>query len=215
MNVTESSSESEGPITSRTRSRNVGFSIPATTWCSCAGATREINESSSSNSSLSLSNSYLETEFPAFPGPPAMENRSAHALPPDLIELLQEMTDQLHAHEQHIEGAPRASGLQPPVFRGSPTDYFDEWLQKFQRYAIFNRWTPEQQLNGFMMFWGGGGGQCIARLSASNTRSARKFRSFGTGTAPGICFTAPTIPKTPRVKQSHAGTARIIRELFG
>ena len=155
MSVTESSSESEGPITSRTRSRNVGFSIPATTWCNCAGASREINESYSSNSSLSLSNSYLETEFPAFPGPPAMENRSAHALLPDRIELLQEMTDRLHAHEQHIEGAPRASGLQPPVFRCSPTDDFDEWLQKFQRYAIFNRWTPEQQLNGFMMFLGG------------------------------------------------------------
>ena len=44
------------------------------------------------------------------------------------------------------------------------------------------------------------GGQCIARLSASNTRSARKFRSFGTGAALGICFAAPTIPKTPRVK---------------
>ena len=155
MSVTESSSESEGLTASRTRSRIVGLSIPATTWCSCAGATREINESSLSNSSLSLSNSYLETEFPAFPGPPAMEDRGAHALPPDLIELLQEMTDRLHAHEQHIDRAPRASGLQPPVFRGSPTDDFDEWLQKFQRYAIFNRWTPEQQLNGFMMFLGG------------------------------------------------------------
>ena len=93
MSVTECSSESEGPIASRTRSRNVGFSIPATTWCSCAGATREINESSSWNSSLSISNSYLETEFPAFPGPQAVENRGAHGLPPDLIDLLQEMTE--------------------------------------------------------------------------------------------------------------------------
>ena len=155
MSVTESSSESEGPIASRTRSRNVGFSIPATTWCSCEGATRVINESSSSNSShRKVFNSYLETEFPAFPGPPAVENRGAHALPPDLIELLQEMTDRLHTHEQHIEGAPRASCLQPPVFRGSRTDDFDEWLQKFQRYAIFNRWSPEQQLNWFRMFLG-------------------------------------------------------------
>ena len=87
-----------------------------------------------------------------------MENRGAHGLPSDLIDLLQEMTDRLHAHKQHIDGGPpRASGLEPPVFRGSSTDDFDEWLQKFQRYAIFNRWTPEQQLNGFMMFRGGGG----------------------------------------------------------
>ena len=102
-----------------------------------------------------------------------MENKGAHALPPDLIEFLQEMTDQLHAHEQHIEGAPRASGLQPPVFRGSPTDDFDEWLQKFQRYAVFNRCTPEQQLNGFMMFLGGGGGGSALRVCQRQTPEVR------------------------------------------
>ena len=61
----------------------------------------------------------------------------------------------LHAHEQHIEGGPpSASGLQPLVFCGSQTDYFDKWLQRFQCFGTFNRWTPEQQLNGFMMFLG-------------------------------------------------------------
>ena len=54
--------------------------------------TRELNESSLTDGSLSLSDSYLETEFPAFPGPQALENRGAHGLPPDLIDLLQEMT---------------------------------------------------------------------------------------------------------------------------
>ena len=76
-----------------------------------------------------------------------MENRGAHPLPQDLLH---EMTERLHAHEERIEGGPpRASGLQPPVFRGSPTDEFDEWLQKFQQYAIFNAWTLEQQPQWF------------------------------------------------------------------
>ena len=50
-----------------------------------------------------------------------MGNREAQPLPPDLLELLIEMTERLHAHEHRIEGrggggggAPRASGLQPP-----------------------------------------------------------------------------------------------------
>ena len=85
-----------------------------------------------------------------------MENRGAHPLPQDLLDLLHEITERLHAHDERIEGGPpRASGLQPPVFSGSPTDDSDEWLQKFQRFVIFNGWTPEQQLNGFMMFLSG------------------------------------------------------------
>ena len=85
-----------------------------------------------------------------------MDIRDAHPLPQDLIELLHEMTEPLHAHKQRMEGGPpRASGLQPPVFCGPATDDFDEWLQKCQRYAIFNGWTPEQELNGFMVFLGG------------------------------------------------------------
>ena len=124
MSVTESSSESEGLIASRTRSRNVG-------------PTREINESSSSNISLSLSNLYLETEFLAFPGPLAMENKGAHAFSPDLIELLQEITDRLHAHEQHIEGAPRARGHQeqgtssPQYFAVLPLMIFTNGYKNF------------------------------------------------------------------------------------
>ena len=128
MSVTESSTESEGPIASRTRSRDVSFSALSREWCDCARTTREINKSSSTDGSLSLSNSYLETEFPAFPVRlPVMENRGAHPLPQDLLDLLHEMTEQLHAHEERMEGGPpRTSGLQPPVFRGSPTDDFDE-----------------------------------------------------------------------------------------
>jgi hypothetical protein len=80
----------------------------------------------------------------------------AQALQPGLLDLLQEMTERLQAHKNQIAGAPpRASGLQPPVFHGSPTEDYDEWLQKFQRYATFNGWTPDQQLNGFVMFLSG------------------------------------------------------------
>ena len=156
MSITASSAENEGPIASRTRSRHVESFAQPRLWCNRTCTTGELNESSSSNSSLSLADSYLETEFPAFPETPIMDNREAQPLPPDLLELLTEMTERLHTHEHRIEGGPpRATGLQPPVFRGSPTDDFDEWLQKFQRYATFNGWTPEQQLNGFMMFLGG------------------------------------------------------------
>ena len=79
MSVTESSTESEGPLASRTRSRNVAFSAQFREWCDCARTTRKINESSSTDGSFKVSNSYLETEFPAFPArPPVMENRGAH-----------------------------------------------------------------------------------------------------------------------------------------
>ena len=86
MSVTESSTESEGPLASRTRSRYVAFSAQSREWCDCARTTRKINffnrRSFSTDGSLSLSNSYLETEFPAFPArPPVMENRGAHPLP--------------------------------------------------------------------------------------------------------------------------------------
>ena len=102
---TPCSTESEGPIASRRRSRNVGFSAQSREWCDCARTTREINESSSTDGSLSLSNSYLETEFPTFPvRSPVMENRGAHPLPQDLLDLLHEMTERLHAHEERIEG---------------------------------------------------------------------------------------------------------------
>ncbi len=104
MSVTESSSENEGPIASRTRSRNVILSAPYSEWCNRACTTREINASSSAATSLSLSDSYLETEFPAYPRRPSMENREAHPLPQDLLELLHEMTERLHAHEQRIQG---------------------------------------------------------------------------------------------------------------
>ncbi|CAB4041912.1 allatostatin-A receptor-like [Paramuricea clavata] len=108
------------------------------------------------NSDSSLSPvSYLETEFPAFPTGPMMAEE-AQALQPGLLDLLQEMTDRLQAHQNQIAGAPpRASGLQSPVFHGSPTEDYDEWLQKFQRYATFNGWTPDQQLNWFVMFLSG------------------------------------------------------------
>ena len=39
MSVAESSAENEGPIASRTCSRNVGVSVQSKTWCSCACAT--------------------------------------------------------------------------------------------------------------------------------------------------------------------------------
>ena len=52
-----------------------------------------------------------------------MENRGAHPLPQDLLDLLHEITERLLAHNERIEGGPpRVSGLQPPVFSGSPTD---------------------------------------------------------------------------------------------
>ena len=113
MSVTESGSENEGPIASRTRSRNIGSPTQSGGWCNRTCTTRDINASSSADSSLSLSDSYLETEFPAYPGSPSMDNQDAHPLPRDLLELLHEMTERLHAHEQRIEGGPpRASGLQ-------------------------------------------------------------------------------------------------------
>ena len=77
MSVTEFSAESGGPLASRILSRNVAFSAQSREWCDCARTTRKINESSSTDGSLSLLNSYLETEFPAFPArPPVMENRA-------------------------------------------------------------------------------------------------------------------------------------------
>ena len=104
MSVTESGSENEGPIASRTRSRNIGSPTQSGGWCNRTRTTRDINASSSEGSSLSLSDSYLETEFPAYPGSPSMDNQDALPLPRDLLELLHEMTERLHAHEQRIGG---------------------------------------------------------------------------------------------------------------
>ena len=124
------------------------------------------------------------------------------------------MTDRLHAHGQHIEGAPRASGLQPPVFRGSPTDDFDEWLQKFQRYAIFNRWTPEQQLNGFMMFLEGSALRVCQRQTPEVRGNLEALEQ-----ALRQVYVSPhqqfLIRRQELNNRTHAGTARITRELFG
>ena len=54
MSVTESSTESEGPLASRTRSRNVAFSAQSREWCDCARTTRKINESSSTDGSFKV-----------------------------------------------------------------------------------------------------------------------------------------------------------------
>ena len=54
MSVTESSTESEGPLASRTRSRNVAFSAQFREWCDCARTTRKINESSSTDGSFKV-----------------------------------------------------------------------------------------------------------------------------------------------------------------
>ena len=52
MSLTESSTESEGPLASRTR--NVAFSAQSREWCDCARTTRKINESSSTDSSFKV-----------------------------------------------------------------------------------------------------------------------------------------------------------------
>ena len=54
MSVTESSTESGGPLASRTRSRNVAFSAQSREWCDCARTTRKINESSSTDGSFKV-----------------------------------------------------------------------------------------------------------------------------------------------------------------
>ena len=104
MSITASSSENEGPIASWTRSRHVESSAQPRLWCNRTCTTRELNESSSSNSTLSLADSYSETEFPAFPETPIMDNREARPLPLDVLELLTEMTEHLHAHEGRVQG---------------------------------------------------------------------------------------------------------------
>ena len=150
MSVSHSDSETEEPIAYRTRSR---VSRPTSTrWCNRACTTRDIRVSDPDSSS---SHSYLETEFPVFR--PGIEmDQGNPALPHEVLELLALMTDRLHAHDDHIRGGPpRAAGLQPPIFKGSVHDDFDEWLVLFNRYATFNGRTPNQMLNGFMMFLGG------------------------------------------------------------
>jgi hypothetical protein len=57
----------------------------------------------------------------------------AQALQPGLLDLLQEMTDRLQAHQNQIAGAlPRASGLQPPVFHGFPTEVMTSGCKNFK-----------------------------------------------------------------------------------
>ena len=38
------------------------------------------------------------------------------------------------------------------------------WLDSFERYALFNHWTPEEQLIGLMMFVGGNAKRFCQRL---------------------------------------------------
>ena len=74
-------------------------------WCSCHGTSGEQNEISNlSDSDSSLSPvSDLETEFPVFPRALEMEQRN-QGLPPDLLELLDLMTDRLQQHDQIVAG---------------------------------------------------------------------------------------------------------------
>ena len=67
MSVTESSTESEGPLASRTRSRNVAFSAQSREWCDCARTTRKINESSSTDGSFKVFQILLGNRISCFP----------------------------------------------------------------------------------------------------------------------------------------------------
>ena len=146
-------SETEEPIATRTRTR---LSQQPTdtdgTWCTrqCTLGDRQLPSPPSSDSSLSVS-SCTETEFPSLPSGLEMENEEPE-LPPALRELLETHCRRLNEHDRHILATPpRTGGIQPPIFRGSPSENV-EWLTWFEDYAAFNRWTNEERLRGFSMF---------------------------------------------------------------
>ena len=99
-----------------------------------------------------------------------------------------------HDHQQACSrGPPRVGGLQP--------------LQKFERCASLNGWTPEQQLNGFMVFLGGS----ALRVCQNQTAEVRANLQQLQQVLRSVCFPASTISQAPRIKQSHASTFRVAR----
>jgi hypothetical protein len=122
MSITESSSESDEPIASRTRSNLLGKGINSARWCTRRCTRDEPISLPSSDSSLSLS-SYLETEFLAFPQGPQMAEEP-QGLPPNLLEFLDVMTERLQAHNQNVGGPPQSSGTSTPCFSWFPNGRF-------------------------------------------------------------------------------------------
>ena len=108
MSITDSNTDNSEPIARRTRSQIVGPRSKSAQWCSGdgtgSGEQKDTLPLSDSDSSLS-SISYLETEFPLFPRALEMDQRNP-GLPPDLLDLLNIMTEWIQQHEQLVAGPP-------------------------------------------------------------------------------------------------------------
>ena len=156
-----------------TRTRNSKRKQPTdNAWCT--GRCTDRGESSQVNEVSLPPSPYSETTFPCTPLGPTMDNAEgneenvANNGPPyqqALFELIENMHARIQQQDRQLANVPpKMSGAQPPIFRGSAKDDIEDWLDSFERYALFNHWTPEEQLLGLMMFVGGNAKRFCQRL---------------------------------------------------
>ena len=148
MSDSEQNTSVDKPIATGTRNTRYSKFLPTTSsWCTRQCTTR----GSSPNLSVE-DNPVLETEL-SYTLPGTSMADGAPQVPPTLVQLLEAMTTRVTAHDQQLAAMPpRGTGVQPPIFRSSPSKDVKEWLESFERYAQFNRWTDEQQAITFMVF---------------------------------------------------------------